>query len=184
MSQLVRKIYPKIGPRRLVIFGLTAGAMVTCSLLLATSASSSLWTYRAVLFGRGMCSAFVFIPLQAAAFATITRSIPAGLRRSFLPQRQVASSLGIAVLISILAAQLASAQSHLFPSAAHGTVLDALYDSLQDPLLWCAAFALIGSGGGVVDRRPPRSRGAAARCWSGPRECGLAEGRNFQPESA
>ena len=143
MSQFVRKLYPKIGPRRLTIFGLTGGALVMFTLLL-TTAHSSLWTYRTVLFGRGMFWAFVFIPLQAAAFATITPVDTGRASALFSTQRQVASSLGIAVLISILAAQLASARTAVSSGIAQ-SYADSLYNAYKVPFFWCAMFALFGA---------------------------------------
>jgi fucose permease len=110
MSQIVRHLYPKIGPRRLLMAGLTIAGLVMLTLLW-TSASTNLWDYRIVLFARGMCWAFVFIPLQAAAFATIPFADTGRASALFSTQRQVASSLGIAILITILASQITAAKA-------------------------------------------------------------------------
>ncbi len=138
MSQVVRALYPKIGPRRLLIGGLTiAGLLMLC--LLATSDSTNLWVYRVLLFGRGMCWAFVFIPLQAAGFSTIQFADTGRASSLFSTQRQVASSLGIAVLITLLESQL-----HGIGSLAGASTSD-LYNSYKVPFFWCAMFAFIAA---------------------------------------
>ena len=138
MSQVVRALYPKIGPRRLLIGGLTiAGLLMLC--LLATSDSTNLCVYRALLFGRGMCLAFVFIPLQAAGFSTIQFADTGRASSLFSTQRQVASSLGIAVLITLLESQL-----HGIGSLAGASTSD-LYNSYKVPFFWCAMFAFIAA---------------------------------------
>jgi EmrB/QacA subfamily drug resistance transporter len=48
MSQVVRKLYPKVGPRRLLVVGLTIAGLVMLTLEW-TSATSSLWDYRLIL---------------------------------------------------------------------------------------------------------------------------------------
>ena len=149
MSQIVRHLYPKIGPRRLLMVGLTIAGLVMLSLLW-TSASTNLWDYRIVLFARGMCWAFVFIPLQAAAFATIPFADTGRASALFSTQRQVASSLGIAVLISILAAQVTTAKATVGPIIAGSgpkslAVQNHFYDAYKAPFFWCAAFAFMAA---------------------------------------
>lgn len=158
MSQVVRKLYPTIGPRRLLMAGLSVAGLVMLTLLW-TSASTNLWAYRGILFARGMCWSFVFIPLQAAAFATIPFTDTGRASALFSTQRQVASSLGIAVLISILEAQLTTAKATLHTVVAHGPHSLALanhyYDAYKAPFLWCALFAIMGaiSAWWIDDRR-------------------------------
>ncbi len=150
MSQIVRKLYPKIGPRRMLCFGLIAGGLVMLSLQF-TTAASSLWIYRVVLFGRGMCWAFVFIPLQAAAFAKISPVDTGRASALFSTQRQFSSSLGIAVLISILAAQITKTKATVRDLVEHGHVLthaetvSHFYDAYKVPFFWCSMFAFIGA---------------------------------------
>ena len=143
MSPLSRLLYPKIGPRRMLVVGLTlAGA--TMMLLLDTSLTSNLWVYRSILFGRGLCWAFIFSPLQAAAFSQV--SLPDTGRASALyaTQRQVASSLGVAILISILMTQINHVKATL------GTIPPALvashyYDAYKWPFLMTCLFAFGGA---------------------------------------
>jgi len=113
-------------------------------LLLDTSLTSNLWVYRSILFGRGLCWAFIFSPLQAAAFSQV--SLPDTGRASALyaTQRQVASSLGVAILISILMTQINHVKATL------GTIPPALvashyYDAYKWPFLMTCLFAFGGA---------------------------------------
>ena len=139
MSQVVRSLYPKIGPRRLLIGGLTiAGVLMLC--LLLTTATTNLWVYRGLLFGRGMCWAFVFIPLQAAGFSTVQFADTGRASSLFSTQRQMASSLGIAVLITMLESQL-----HGLVHVASPAAMADLYNAYKVPFFWCAMFAFFGA---------------------------------------
>jgi hypothetical protein len=98
-----------------------------------------------------MCWAFVFIPLQAAAFAKIHFADTGRASALFSTQRQVASSLGIAVLISILEAQLTTAKSTVRTVLAHAgaaqhvALENHFYDAYKVPFFWCAAFAFMAA---------------------------------------
>jgi EmrB/QacA subfamily drug resistance transporter len=143
LTPVSRLIYPKIGPRRMVVIGLTlAGAIML--LLLDTSLTSNLWVYRGILFGRGLCWAFVFSPLQAAAFSQI--SLPDTGRASALysTQRQVASSLGIAVLISILMTQVNQVMAKA-ATLAPAEQMAQLYNAYKVPFFVTCLFAFLGA---------------------------------------
>jgi EmrB/QacA subfamily drug resistance transporter len=101
-TQVVARIYPRIGPRRLMIGGMV---IVTISaLLLATiDQGTNIWLVRGYMFFVGVGMANIFIPNQAAALATISRAQTGRATTLTSVQRQVGSSLGIAVLSSILA---------------------------------------------------------------------------------
>ena len=77
MARLVgAKLYPLVGPRRLAMLG-TGGVAVVTSLFLLVGLETSPWWIRLLMFSRGLCIGFVFIPVQAAAFARV----PAALHR-------------------------------------------------------------------------------------------------------
>jgi EmrB/QacA subfamily drug resistance transporter len=101
-TQVVARIYPRIGPRRLMITGMV---IVTISaLLMATiDQGTNIWLVRIYMFFVGVGMANIFIPNQAAALATITREQTGRATTLTSVQRQVGSSLGIAVLSTILA---------------------------------------------------------------------------------
>jgi EmrB/QacA subfamily drug resistance transporter len=146
MSPFSRKLYRSVGPRKMMAIGLTVAGIIML-LLLRTDVTTNLWVYRAILFGRGLCWAFVFSPLQASAFSQV--SLPDTGRASslFSTQRQVASSLGIAVLISLLMTQfhkvgVAVATSHLTNVIA---IRAREYNAYKVPFLWTCIFAFCGA---------------------------------------
>ena len=100
-TQLVSRLYPKIGPRRLTAYGLT-GVAATMALLSLIGLDTDLWLMRALIFLTGAGMAFAFTSLQAAGFTTI--SVAATGRASALNnvQRQVGNALGVAVLSTVI----------------------------------------------------------------------------------
>ncbi|NNG35196.1 MDR family MFS transporter [Nakamurella aerolata] len=65
------RVFQRLGPRRMLAGGFV---VVTASLvMLATiEAGSSLWLIRGAMFAMGLAGAFIMVPVQAAAFSTIT----------------------------------------------------------------------------------------------------------------
>ncbi len=101
-TQLVAKIYPRVGPRRLMAFGLTWVAFAI-TLLSFIGAETSAWLVRGLMFMLGTGMAFIFLPNQAASLATITRE-QTGRATTFMSvQRQLGAAFGVAVLSSVLA---------------------------------------------------------------------------------
>jgi EmrB/QacA subfamily drug resistance transporter len=98
-----RLLYPRFGPRRLMVVGLiaTAGAMATMTLV---GADTNLWLVRLVMFWMGCAMAHVFVPTQAAAFTTISGPKTGRASTLFNAQRQLGSAVGVAVLSSVIAA--------------------------------------------------------------------------------
>ncbi|MEJ7838212.1 MAG: MFS transporter [Thermomicrobiales bacterium] len=101
-SQVVARVYPRIVPRRLMIAGMI---IVACSafLLATVSQSTNIWLIRIYMFLVGVGMANIFIPNQAAALATISREQTGRATTLTSVQRQIGSSIGIAVISSILA---------------------------------------------------------------------------------
>lgn len=102
-TQLVARLYPRIGPRRLMAWGLT-GVAFMMALLCTIDLETSAWVVRALMFLIGVGMAYVFLPGQAAAFATISREQTGRAATLSSMQRQLGGALGVAVLSSVLAA--------------------------------------------------------------------------------
>lgn len=103
-SQIVGRLYHRVGPRRLMSWGLTGVALAT--LVLATiDNDTSLWVIRVVMFVRGVCMAFSFVPLQAATYANIDPADTGRASAIYSTQRQVAAALGVAALATIWASR-------------------------------------------------------------------------------
>jgi EmrB/QacA subfamily drug resistance transporter len=99
------RLYARIGPRRLMSGGLFAAGLVI-SMFVGLDESSSLWMVRVLMFGRGLCMGFAFVPMQAASYATIAPSDNGRASALFSTQRQVAVSVGVAVLASVLSSYM------------------------------------------------------------------------------
>jgi EmrB/QacA subfamily drug resistance transporter len=101
-AQLAMRIYPKLGPRRLVIGGLV-GVAASISLMTLVGFSTNLWWIRAVMLLLGLAMAHVFAPSQAAAFATITPAATGRASTLFNASRQLGSAVGVATLTTVIA---------------------------------------------------------------------------------
>jgi len=102
-TQLVARLYPKIGPRRLMaggLFGMAAVLLLLCTLNLG----SSDWLVRFLMFAMGCCMAYVFLPNQAASLATISSEATGRASMMSSIQRQVGAAVGVAIASSILVA--------------------------------------------------------------------------------
>jgi EmrB/QacA subfamily drug resistance transporter len=102
-AQLVsRFLYPRFGPKPLMIIG--SFAMAVLLLMLTTiDSGAQAWSLRAYVFGVGFTIAFVMITSQVATMARVERTEISGASTLFSAARQIASALGIAVLASALA---------------------------------------------------------------------------------
>ena len=100
-TQIVARIYPHIGPRRLMAFGLVLVA-VTITLLGFVGAETNLWVVRVLMFVIGAGMACIFLPNQAASMATISRAQTGGASMLFSVQRQLGAAIGVALLSTVL----------------------------------------------------------------------------------
>lgn len=101
-SQLVARLFPRIGPRRLLATGFT-GLALTCVALSTANLSTSLWEIRGLCFALGVSNAFIMLPTQASAFAQITSAETGHASAIFSTVQRAAGALGIAVLATVLA---------------------------------------------------------------------------------
>jgi EmrB/QacA subfamily drug resistance transporter len=102
-TQIVAWLYPRIGPRRLAGSGLIGVAMVM-SLMWLMGRDTSLWLMRVLMFLTGFGMAYSFLPLQAAAFATISHAATGQASTLYNAQRQLGAALGVAALSSGISA--------------------------------------------------------------------------------
>jgi EmrB/QacA subfamily drug resistance transporter len=100
-SQIVGRMYHRVGPRRLIFFGMLGMALVT-SPLIFVDLGTDLWWIRAIMFLRGICMAFAFVPMQAATYANISPADTGRASAIYSTQRQVAAALGVATLATVL----------------------------------------------------------------------------------
>jgi MFS family permease len=105
MVQPVGRLYKRVGPRRLLIIGVVGGALTTAAFLFVDLETNRLWI-QLVMLARGWSFAFVMIPMQAVAFATISSENTGRASAIFNAGRQVAASFGVALLGTVLTNRL------------------------------------------------------------------------------
>jgi EmrB/QacA subfamily drug resistance transporter len=98
-----RWLYPMLGPRRHITGGL-AGVAVSIGLLGLLGPGTSLWWARLLMLTLGLAMAQVFVPVQAAAFATITPEATGRASTMFNTVRQLGGAVGVAVLTTVIVA--------------------------------------------------------------------------------
>ena len=99
-SQVAGRLYHYVGPRRLIFGGMVGVAIVSMAFL-GFDQTTNLWWIRAVMFARGLCMAFGFVPLQAATYANISSTDTGRASAIYTTQRQVAAALGVAALATV-----------------------------------------------------------------------------------
>ena len=98
-----RVIYPRFGPRRHVCAGLVTMAVAT-TLMTLVNQSTSLWWMRALMFLLGVSMAAVIVPVQAAAFATVTSAATGRASTMFNAGRQLGGAIGVAAFTTAIVA--------------------------------------------------------------------------------
>jgi MFS family permease len=100
-TQIIARLYPRIGPRRLMVGGLICVA-IFMSLLTLMGSDTTLWLMRTLMFLIGAGMACSFLPVQTAGFATISPAATGRASAIFTAQRQIGAALGVALLSSVL----------------------------------------------------------------------------------
>jgi EmrB/QacA subfamily drug resistance transporter len=96
-----RWLYPRLGPRRAISIGL-AGTAASIGLLALMGPQTSLWWARLLMLTLGLSMAQVFVPVQAAAFATITPAATGRASTMFNTTRQLGGAVGVALLTTVI----------------------------------------------------------------------------------
>lgn len=137
------RVFQRVGPRRMLAGGFTA---ITLSQIgLATvDADTTLWVIRGSMFVMGMAGAFIMVPVQAAAFSTITPLETARASALFSTTRQVAASVGVALLATTLTVRLADHLAALAPGATQAARTAASFAAYQDVFVVSAIVAALG----------------------------------------
>jgi len=144
MALMVRpaaKLYPRIGPRRMLVISMTGTMLVTAAFLLV-DLDTSLWMIRSIMFGRGLFFAFAIITFQAATFATISRADTGRASSLQSTNRQVGSSVGVALLATILAERMTARLGDLVPTSPEG--IDAQVSAFHDAFIAGVFLSFLG----------------------------------------
>jgi EmrB/QacA subfamily drug resistance transporter len=100
-SQIAGRIYPRVGPRRLIIGGML-GAAASMSLMLFVGLETEIWWIRIIILLRGFSMGFCFVSSQAASYAEIKPADNGRASALFSTQRQIAVSIGVALMATVL----------------------------------------------------------------------------------
>ena len=136
-TQLVVRIYPRVGPRRLMGGGLLWVSFVL-GLLSLMPFSVSLWVFRGGMFALGCGMACIFVSNQAAALGTVSRADTGRASMLMSVQRQIGAATGVAVASSVLVAV----------GMTIGGVAN--HDAYRIAFLVGAVLALIGAGWSIA----------------------------------
>ena len=106
MALVVTRIYPIVGPRRIVVIGLLIASATTVPLVLM-DLGTDIWWVRGTMFVRGVGFGMMLVPLPTAAFAAISMADTGRATAVFNATRQVAQSFGVAIIATVLTSRLA-----------------------------------------------------------------------------
>jgi EmrB/QacA subfamily drug resistance transporter len=165
VSRSVGRAYLRIGPRRMIAFGLALTGVFNLAFQLV-DVDTDLWWIRLIMFGRGMCLPLLFIPLTAASFARIAPADTGRGSSLFATQRQVASALGVAVLAAVLFTNLEDETTAATAAGLSGRALqDAQMGAYHRAFLFVAIAYFIGAAVSLLvrDADAANTMGAAAR---------------------
>jgi len=143
VSRFAAKLYPKLGPRRMAAMGMLGGAITTIPFLFFDT-ESSLWLIRIVMFTRGLTMGFGIIPINAAQFSTISRADSGRASALVSTNRQVASSVGVAVVATILTERTVAHIHAAGAAASQSAVLHAGVLGYRDAYLGVIMLSLVG----------------------------------------
>jgi len=145
-SPLVGRLYPTVGPRRLIMGGMALAALAALSLRLV-GLTTDPWLIRGQVFVLGVAFGFVFVPLQTASFARISPAQTGRASAAYSAVRQVATSIGVALLATVLSSRLVVYGATLGNPGTRPGALNAFHDAFAAAalldLLGLAAALLI-----------------------------------------
>ena len=107
MAPIIARLYPRIGPRRLIMAGLTLASITTLPFVFM-DVDTNLWFLRGMMYIRGLGFGLLLVPVQAAVFATISISATGRASAVFNATRQVAMSFGTAICAAVLTSRLST----------------------------------------------------------------------------
>ena len=169
------KLYPRIGPRRLVVTGLVIVSFTTLPFL-AVGASTNLWWIRLIMLFRGVGSAFSFLPLQAATYANISREDTGRASALFSTQRQIGAALGVAVLGTVWIGRTRALMGTATNAANRQA---AAVGGFHDAYLVAAIMALFAAGTALLIRDREAASTLPEGFWTTDSRCRRRQSKNY-----
>jgi EmrB/QacA subfamily drug resistance transporter len=138
-----RYLYPGLGPRRHITIGLVTVSLVTV-LISLLGASASLWWARLLMFALGLGMGQVFVPTQAASFATISSEATGRASTLFNAVGRLGGAVGVALLTTaiVVVGPIRHVDGHAVPH----------FLAYQVAFLVAAAFSLCATIGSLSIR--------------------------------
>jgi EmrB/QacA subfamily drug resistance transporter len=162
MAQPVGRIYRHVGPRRLLLIGMTGLLLSTLAFLLV-DLQTNLWWIRLIMFARGCSFGFIMVPAQAAAYVTIRPQDTGRATAIGSAVPQVAASFGVALIATVLSDRLTHHGAAIIgtPTRALPAFHDAFLVTSMLPILAFVAILFISDKAALAAaRRTPPSFGA------------------------
>jgi EmrB/QacA subfamily drug resistance transporter len=143
------RLYPVVGPRRMLFVGMLI-TMIGTLPFYWVELDTNLWLMRGILLVRGIGFGLGIVPLQAATFARVPSEQSGRASAIFSTNRQVASSVGVAILATVLADRTASliadaTRNATDQAAAQTAILNARVDGYQIAFLAATVLTIIGT---------------------------------------
>lgn len=132
-APLVARLYPRVGPRRLVLAGAALAALAAFALR-QIDLATNLWQIRLQVIPLGFAFGLVFIPLQTASFAGISAAMTGRATAAYNAVRQIATSFGFALLATVLSSRLV-AYGATVPALANPAARDGAVAAFHDTFL-------------------------------------------------
>jgi EmrB/QacA subfamily drug resistance transporter len=176
MVQISSRLYPRIGPRRLLVAGLLGVTMTTFAFMLI-DVGTNLWWIRGIMFARGCFFSFILICLQTATFATISMEKMGRASAISSADRQVGASFGVALVATVLTNRLTANGTSLAPGADSAATVEAFHEAF----FVAAMLTLAGAGMALLindEDAAPSMNPAAIKRPVEEREPALAAGGN------
>ncbi len=140
LMPLASRMYGRVGPRRMLMAGMAWVGLSTFGYCLI-GVGTDLWQVGLLMMLRGLGFAMVIVPLQAATFATISSKDTGRASAIFSSVQQVAGSLGVAILGTILTNRLAHHAAQMGNPATRGGAVLAFHEAF----FVAGLFALVGA---------------------------------------
>ena len=96
-----RRLYSRIGPRRLMFAGIFL-AMLVGFVITTIDQDTSLWTVRLMMFSRGLALGLAFVAIQTAVYAQTSVADTADATALFTANRQSGPAFGVALAVTVL----------------------------------------------------------------------------------
>jgi EmrB/QacA subfamily drug resistance transporter len=101
--QITTRLYKRVGPRRLMMTGMT-GTVLTISGMAFAGPANAVWLIPLLMFFTGCSFGFAMAPSQAAALATVSPALTGQASTLLNTLRQAGAAAGVAVLGTVLGA--------------------------------------------------------------------------------